>query len=97
WRRRYRDWQVALAKLEYVDRIVGIERVCRGNPVNVRLGMRIPYTEIKETVADYFDINDEQDQELLEYRQDLLESFSRRLPRAPPTASRALRSRTARA
>ena len=32
WRRRYRDWQVALAKLEYVDRIIGIERACRGNP-----------------------------------------------------------------
>ena len=69
WRRRYRDWPVALAKLEYVDRVVGIERVCRGNPSNVRLGMRIPYTEIKETVADYFDINDNLDQDLLEYRQ----------------------------
>src|SRR5262252_5597483 len=80
WRRRYRDWQVALAKLEYVDRIVGIERACRGNPDNVRLGMRIPYTEIKETVADYFEINDEQDQDLLEYRRDLLEIFPRRPP-----------------
>ena len=58
WRRRYRDWQVALAKLEFVDRIVGIERTCRGNPNNVRLGMRVPYTEIKETVAEYFDIDD---------------------------------------
>ncbi|HEY5452942.1 MAG TPA: hypothetical protein VIQ54_29510, partial [Polyangia bacterium] len=97
WRRRYRDWQVALAKLEYVDRIVGIERVCRGNPGNVRLGMRIPYTEIKETVADYFDINDEQDEDLLEYRRDLLEIFSRRPPRARAIAARGLSSRTANA
>ena len=88
WRRRYRDWQVALAKLEYVDRIVGIERACRGNPGNVRLGMRVPYTEIKETVADYFDINDNLDQDLLEYRSDLLEIFPRRPPRARAIAAR---------
>ena len=56
------------AKLEYVDRVVGIERACRGNPSNVRLGMRVPYTEIKETVAEYFDIGDDVDQDLLEYR-----------------------------
>ncbi len=60
WRRRYRDWQVALAKLEYVDR----DRRHRSAPVaaapsNVRLGMRVPYTEIKETVAEYFDIDDD--------------------------------------
>jgi len=97
WRRRYRDWQVALAKLEYVDRIVSIERACRGNPGNVRLGMRIPYTEIKETVADYFDINENLDQDLLEYRSDLLEIFPRRPPRARAIAARGLSSRTANA
>ena len=97
WRRRYRDWQVALAKLEYVDRIVGIERACRGNPGNVRLGTRVPYTEIKETVADYFDINDNLDQDLLEYRNDLLEIFPRRPPRARAIAARGLQSRTANA
>src|SRR4051812_8456575 len=58
WRRRYRDWQVAVAKLEYIDRVVSIEGACRGNPTNVRLGLRVPYTEIKETVAEYFDIGD---------------------------------------
>ena len=95
WRRRYRDWQVALAKLEYVDRVVGIERACRGNPPNVRLGMRVPYTEIKETVAEYFDIGDTLDQDLLEYRRDLLEIFPRRPPRARAIAARGLTSRTA--
>jgi hypothetical protein len=59
--------------------------------------MRIPYTEIKETVADYFDINDEQDEDLLEYRRDLLEIFSRRPPRARAIAARGLSSRTANA
>jgi hypothetical protein len=70
---------------------------CRGNPGNVRLGMRIPYTEIKETVADYFDINDNLDQDLLEYRSDLLEIFPRRPPRARAIAARGLQSRTANA
>src|SRR4051812_32151203 len=32
WRRRYREWQVAVAKLEYVDRIMAIEGACRGSP-----------------------------------------------------------------
>ena len=95
WRRRHRNWQVALAKLEYVDRIVGIERACRGNPPNVRLGLRVPYTEIKETVAEYFDIGDTLDLDLLEYRKDVVEIFGRRPPRARAIAMRGLTSRTA--
>jgi hypothetical protein len=91
WRRRYRDWQVAFAKLEYVDRVVGIERACKGSPPNVRLGLRVPYTDIKETVAEYFDISDVVDEDLLEYRRDLLEIFPRRPPRpaARTSSSRA--------
>jgi hypothetical protein len=81
WRRRYRDWQVAFAKLEYVDRIVELEGACKGTPSNARLGLRLPYTEIKETVAEYFDINHAVDPDLAEYRRDLLEIFPRRGPR----------------
>jgi len=82
WRRRYRDWQVAFAKLEYVDRIVDVEGACKGAPSNTRLGLRLPYTEIKETVAEYFDIDHAVDPDLAEYRRDLLEIFPRRGPRA---------------
>ena len=64
WRRRYRDWQVAFAKLEYVDRIVELEGACRGSPSNVRLGLRVPYTDMRETVAEYFDIGDVVDKAL---------------------------------
>jgi hypothetical protein len=78
WRRRYRDWQVALAKLEYVDRIIEVEGACKGTPPNGRGGLRLPYTEIKETVAEYFDINHAVDPDLAEYRHDLLEIFPRR-------------------
>jgi hypothetical protein len=82
WRRRYRDWQVAFAKLEYVDRLVELEGACKGTPSNSRLGLRLPYTEIKETVAEYFDIDHAVDPDLAEYRRDLLEIFPRRGPRA---------------
>jgi hypothetical protein len=96
WRRRYRDWQVALAKLEYVDRIVELEGACRGSPPNIRLGLRVPYTDMKETVAEYFDIGHTVDKNLMEYRKDLLEIFVRRAPRtgASTTAAGRRRSQT---
>jgi hypothetical protein len=81
WRRRYKDWQVAFAKLEYVDRIIELEGACKGSPHNARLGLRLPYTEIKETVAEYFDIDHAVDPDLAEYRRDLMEIFPRRPPR----------------
>ncbi len=84
WRRRYRDWQVALVKLEYIDRIVEVEGVCKGTPPNERLGLRVSYETIKETVADYFDIAHAVDPDLTEYRNDLLEIFPRRSDRSRP-------------
>jgi hypothetical protein len=78
WRRRYKDWQVAFAKLEYVDRLIEVEGACRGPAPNHRRGVRIPYTDIKETVAEYFKISDVVDPDLAEYRKDLLEIFPRR-------------------
>jgi hypothetical protein len=79
WRRRYRDWQVAFAKLEYVDRLIEVERNVRGTPPNGRRGVRVPYTEMRETVAEYFKIPDAVDEDLVEYRKDLLDIFPRRL------------------
>jgi hypothetical protein len=78
WRRRYRDWQVALTKLEYIDRIIDLEGACRGAPRNQRLGSQVTYLEIRETVAEYFDINHALDPDLAEYRRDLLDIFPRR-------------------
>jgi len=82
WRRRYKDWQVALAKLEYVDRVLDVERACRGAPPNQREGRRLGYESIKETVAEYLDIAHAVDSDLVEYRRDLLEIFPRRSERA---------------
>ena len=87
WRRRYKVWQVALAKLEYLDRIVDVEGVCRGAPPNQRVGQRLSYETIKETVADYFDIGHAVDPDLAEYRRDLLEIFPRRSERARSSQS----------
>jgi hypothetical protein len=81
WRRRYKDWQVALAKLEYLERILDVEGACRGTPPNQRVGKRVPYESIKETVADYFDIAHTVDPDLAEYRRDLLEIFPHRSER----------------
>jgi hypothetical protein len=89
WRRRYRDWQVAHAKLEYVDRIIEVEGAAKGTPPNGRGGLRLPYTEIKETVAEYFDINHAVDPDLAEYRHDLMEIFPRRA-RSTGRSARAL-------
>jgi hypothetical protein len=69
---------VALAKLEYVERVLDVERVCRGTPPNERSGTRIPYGEIKESVAEYLDIGYALDPDVQEYRKDLLEIFPKR-------------------
>ncbi len=91
WRRRYKDWQVALAKLEYVDRIIDVEGTCRGTPPNQRRGNPTPFTDIKETVAEYFNINDALDPDLAEYRKDILEIFPRKLPRSRGNAESSAR------
>lgn len=78
WRRRYREWPAALAKLEYVERLLEDERVASAPPTNTRLGFRVPYTDLKETVAESFRINDAIDPDIAEYRRDLLEIFPRR-------------------
>jgi hypothetical protein len=53
WRRRYGSWQVALAKLEYLDRLIDVDGACRGTPPNTRRGVRVPYGDMRETVAEY--------------------------------------------
>src|SRR5256885_5174724 len=68
WRRRYRDWQVAHAKLEYVARLLGGERVCRGSPPHARLGPRVPYTPVRAAVARVLDIRPAAGQGLVEDR-----------------------------
>jgi hypothetical protein len=78
WRRRYATWQVALAKLEYVDRLVEVDGACRGTPPNTRRGVRVPYGDMRETVAEYLKIPQAVDTDLAEYRKDLLEIFPRR-------------------
>ena len=89
---------MALAKLEYVDRVVAIERACRGNPSNVRLGMRDPVH------GDQGDRRRATSTSTTTWTRtcwstgsDLLEIFPRRPPRARAIAARGLQSRTANA
>ena len=97
WRRRYRDWQVALAKLEYVDRIVGIERACRGSRSTSawacgsrtpRSGRRSPTTSTSATPWT---------STCWSTARTCSRSFPRRPPRARAIAARGLTSRTANA
>ncbi len=82
WRFRYKDWQVTMAKLEYVDRILDVEGAARGPALNMRRGGREPYTRIKETVAEFFHVDEAVNTELAEYRKDLLGIFPRRSRRS---------------
>jgi hypothetical protein len=91
WRYRYRNWQVALAKLEYVDRIIDVEGVCSGTPSNQRPGQRIPYTSIKETVAQYLNLGSVVDPHIAQYRRELLKIFPKRGARGTSNAQSAAR------
>ncbi len=91
WRTRYRDWQVALAKLEYVDRIIEVEGATRGAPPNTRPGQRVPHTQIKETVAEYLNLGSAVDPALIQYRKDLLDIFPKRGSRGTAKAQSAAR------
>ena len=59
--------------------MIDVDGACKGAPPNTRRGIRLPYTDIKETVAEYYKIADVVDTELVEYRRDLLEIFPRRI------------------
>jgi hypothetical protein len=91
WRHRYKDWQVALAKLEYVDRILEVEQACKGTPPNRRMGQRVSYRLIKESVAQYLGLGSVVDPDLMEYRKDLLDIFPRRGARGTSQAQSAAR------
>ena len=78
WRRRYRDWPLAMSKLDFVVHLMEHESACVGHPKNQRLGKQVPFTEIRETVAESFDIGHTLDPDLEEYRRDLLDIFPRR-------------------
>lgn len=75
WRRKYKGWPGARKKLEFVDTLLGEEQAACGKPPNTREALRVPYTDLKETVAEYLKLRDAVDPVLADYRKDLHEIF----------------------
>jgi archaellum biogenesis ATPase FlaH len=57
--------------------------------------MRVPYTDMRETVAEYFDIGHAVDKDLMEYRKDLIEIFPRRARPIARASSRTTNAQSA--
>ncbi len=87
WRKRYKGWPGALRKLEFVDTLLSEDQAASGRPINSRVGFRVPYTELEETVADYLKLRDAVDPVLAAYRRDLREVFASRASKRSATAS----------
>jgi hypothetical protein len=76
WKWNYRNWDGALEKLRYVDRLFRKEKVALHRPVNVRYDNSDNYKNITCTVAEYFEIEKKVDPRVQEYIQDLKEIFT---------------------
>jgi len=82
WRWNYRKWNGALEKLRYIDRLFRKERVAERRRLRVRYDEKDSYTRIRETIAEYFQIEKKIDPRVKEYAQDMREIFSGVGPRA---------------
>jgi hypothetical protein len=76
WKRKYRGWNGALAKLEYVDRIFRKERVAAMRPIRTRYDESESYRTFDMTIAEYFQIEKKVNPRIKEYTEDLKEIFS---------------------
>ncbi|HZY10166.1 MAG TPA: putative zinc-binding metallopeptidase [Bacteroidota bacterium] len=83
WRWNYRDWNGALEKIRFIDRLFYKERNAERRPLKVRYDETKSYKNIRFTVAEYFEIEKEIDLRVKEYTQDLKDIFSTLKPRSP--------------
>ena len=76
WKWNYRQWEGALEKLRFVDRLFRRERIADRRPLKVRYNERGSYRNIVSTIAEYFEIEKKVDPRVKEYIQDLKDIFS---------------------
>lgn len=76
WKWNYRKWTRALEKLKFIDRLFRGERAAERRPLRVRYNEKDSYTQIGETIAEYFEIEKKIDPRIKEYTQDMKEIFS---------------------
>lgn len=81
WRWNYRNWEVALNKLQFVDRIFRREKLALRRPLKIRYDDTSSHQKIRSTIARYFNIEKEVDPRIREYTQDMKEIFSKLNPR----------------
>lgn len=82
WKWNYRNWDGALEKLRFVDRLFRKEKLAIRRPLKVRYDNSDNYKNIKVTVAEYFEIEKKVDPRVKEYMQDLKEIFTPKTPRS---------------
>ncbi len=76
WKVKYRNWPTALEKLSYVDHLM--EEIAGKEPLNSDIKRDGAYTEIEETVSEWWGLDGEiLDQELQEYLTDMNELFTK--------------------
>lgn len=73
WRKKYQNWPGALAKLEYVDKV--IEEIAGQKPINTNTKRDGDHTSIEDTVSEWFGLDEEKDEKIQEYIRDLKELF----------------------
>jgi superoxide dismutase len=56
WSTVYAQWPGALAKLNYVKRLVEVDGAAYGKPKNTRVGQRVPYKTLKYLVGEYLGV-----------------------------------------
>jgi len=76
WRWNYRRWRGALEKLKFVDRMFRKERVAERRRLRVRYNEEDSYQSIRETIAEYFEIERKVVPRIKEYTQDMKDVFS---------------------
>jgi len=76
WEVKYRNWPTALEKLTYVAHLM--EEIAGEEPLNLEIKHDGAYTEIEETVSEWWGLDGEiLDQELQEYLTDMNELFTK--------------------
>lgn len=75
WKWNYRQWDKALEKLRFVDRLFRKEKIAIRRPIKVRYDDSDNYKKIFQKIAEYFEIEKKIDPRVQEYIQDLRDIF----------------------
>lgn len=75
WQRRYKNWPIALQKLNYVDRLT--KDITETEPINLKKKREGKYNSIEDTVSELWGLGEEEDGKIQEYIKDMNELFTK--------------------